>query len=216
MSALSTIGQRQQSLLKALLRSAAGLTVDELSKELAISRNAVNQHLASLEGNGFIKNMLMSSTGGRPSKIYTLTGSGQELFPRHYALFSNLLIGLLKEKIGQSELKDYMADLGRQLALEFQDRVANKVDLEDKVKELATIMYELGYEAKAGQFENGSPEIIASNCVFHKLAEDCNEVCELDLSLMSALLGKSAIDHKECMVKGDSCCRFVISRKTKN
>jgi len=214
MSALSTIGQRQQSLLKALLHSSVGLTVDELAKELAISRNAVNQHLASLEGNGFIKNTSMSSTGGRPSKIYTLTDEGKELFPRHYALFSNLLIRLLKEKMGEQTLKVYLTELGHQLADEFRGRMRDKTSFADRVTELASIMYELGYEAEAKQREDGLHEIVASNCVFHKLAEECNTVCELDLALMSSVLDKASINHQECMAKGASCCRFFISEKS--
>jgi len=214
MPLLSTIGQRQQSLLKALLHSSAGLTVDELANELAISRNAVNQHLASLEGNGFVKNTSMSSTGGRPSKIYTLTGEGKELFPRHYALFSNLLIRLLKEKMGEQTLTLYLAELGSHLADEFKGRMRDKTSLSDRVAELTTILYELGYEAQLGKSEAGQHEIIASNCVFHKLAEEFNTVCELDLALMSSVLDGAAVDHLECMAKGESCCRFVILDKS--
>lgn len=217
MSALSTFGQRQKSLLSSLLHSQSGMTVDELSRALAISRNAVNQHLASLEGNGFIQSTMLSSTGGRPSKMYSLSDQGRELFPRHYDLFSNLLIRLLKEKIGQDTLKSYLSDLGGQLAAEFQGRMRDKANLEDKVAELANIMYELGYEAAAENRGNGSSEIVASNCVFHKLAEEYNDVCDLDLSLISSALGSSAIgnvtiDHSECMVKGGTCCRFVIRK----
>jgi predicted ArsR family transcriptional regulator len=210
MSVLSTIGQRQKSLLSALLYSQAGMTVDALSRALAISRNAVNQHLASLEGNGFIETKTLTSTGGRPSKVYTLTQQGRELFPRHYALFSNLLIRLLKEKIGQETLKSYLSELGEQLAAEFAGRLQDITRLEDKVTELAKIMYELGYEAQAGHDEEAQNEIVASNCVFHKLAEEYNDVCDLDLSLISAALGSVNIDHAECMVKGGTCCRFII------
>lgn len=214
MSALTTIGQRQKSLLQSLLHSQAGLTIDELSRTLAISRNAVKQHLVSLKGNGFIENSTMSSTGGRPSKLYMLTDEGKELFPRHYDLFTNLLMRLLQEKIGDDTLKGYLTELGTQLANEFQGHMHDKESLADKVNELTSIMYELGYEAKAEHKQDGLHEIIASNCVFHKLANDNNLVCELDLSLISAALKNVNIEHKECMVKGGSCCRFAISTQS--
>jgi len=80
-SLLNAIGERQQSLLKLLLVNQAGMTVDKLSQALDISRNAVTQHLANLEGLGFVQNTIQASTGGRPSKRYTLTSSGKEIFP---------------------------------------------------------------------------------------------------------------------------------------
>jgi len=95
---------------------------------------------------------MLSSTGGRPSKVYKLSSRGQELFPRHYALFSNLLINWIKQNLGEED-------------------------------------------------------IVAKNCVFHKLASECDEVCLFDISLMTSLLD-SKIDHKECMVKGGDACRF--------
>lgn len=214
MSTLSTIGQRQQLLLKALQRSEAGLTVDALSKELSISRNAVIQHIASLEGKGLIVNSSLSSTGGRPSRLYTLTDRGQELFPRHYALFSNLLIHWIRQKLGDKKLKTGLIDLGKQVAKEYQGRVDTHSSLTNKVSEVANIMQELGYDAYPGKKAGSTSEIIASNCIFHKLAEEYQDVCQLDLSLMSTLLDAD-VEHKECMVRGGQCCRFKISKSNK-
>ena len=212
MSTLATIGQRQQTLLKALLHHRKGLTVDELTQELGISRNAVNQHLASLEGNGFIETSSLSSTGGRPSRIYTLTPRGVELFPKHYALFSKLLIHWISQKFDDTEMKACLAELGEHVAQEFLSRVEKKNSLTEKINEVAIIMHELGYEAQVRKNSEDLSEIVASNCVFHKLAEECQNVCELDLALLSTLLdGK--IEHKECMVRGGGCCRFGVSDK---
>lgn len=214
MSALSTIGQRQQLLLKAIQRSEVGLTADALAKELLISRNAVIQHIASLEGNGLIENSSLSSTGGRPSRLYTLTDRGQELFPRHYALFSNLLVSWIRQKLGDKKLKSGLIDLGKQIAREYQGRVDSHSTLTNKVSEVTNIMQELGYDASLGKKTGNTSEIVASNCVFHKLAEEYQDICQLDLSLMSTLLNAD-IEHKECMVRGGQCCRFKVSRNDK-
>jgi DeoR family suf operon transcriptional repressor len=213
MTALSVFGQRQQILLGVLLQKREGLTVDALSKELKISRNAVNQHIASLENSGFIENSSLSSSGGRPSKVYSLTESGVELFPKHYALFSNLLIHWIKDKLGDKELKKCMTTMGKQVALEFKDRVDKNNKLNDKVNEVSNIMHELGYDSRVEIASKKQPEIVANNCVFHQIANESNEVCELDLSLLSTLLD-AKIDHKECMVKGGACCRFSVAKKT--
>jgi len=92
MSALSFLGQSQQSLVTALLHHRNGLTVDELAQLLYISRNAVNQHLSSLGSSGFIQSVIQESTGGRPSRIYSLSPSGLELFQRRYSFIAKLLL----------------------------------------------------------------------------------------------------------------------------
>ena len=53
----------------------------------------------------------------------------------------------------------------------------------------------------------------ARNCVYHHLAAEHPEVCELDLALLSSLLG-GKIEHVECMVRGGGSCRFRLLEKT--
>ena len=211
MSGLSNIGARQQHLLKALLHSPQGLSMDQLSKELSISRNAVNQHLASLERQRYIESTLQSSTGGRPGRVYKLSPSGLELFPRHYSLFSRLLLRLVQQKLGAESLRECLADLGEQLSQEYKSRVRKHATLDAQINEVKLIMYELGYETELEQDKVAPAEIVASNCVFHTLAKECKEVCELDLSLISSLLD-AKVEHKECMVRGGHYCRFGISK----
>lgn len=212
MSALSNIGARQQLLLKALLHNPHGLSMDQLAQELSISRNAVNQHLASLEKQRYVESVLQSSTGGRPGRVYKLSPTGLELFPRHYSLFSRLLLQLVQQKLGDETLRECLAGLGEQLSQEYKNRVRKRDTLSAQIDEVKLIMYELGYETELEQNQANPSEIVASNCVFHALAKDCKEVCELDLSLISSLLD-AKVEHKECMVRGGHCCRFGISRE---
>ncbi len=210
-SLLNTIGERQQSLLKLLLVNQVGMTVDELAQALDISRNAVVQHLTTLEGLGFVQNTIQSSTGGRPSKRYTLTSNGKEVFPRHYGLFANTLIHLLRKKLGEQELSLYMVELGEIIARQYQAQLDESETLNEKLTVLVQIMLELGYEARANTNDEGAPEIIANNCVFHQLAEECKTVCELDIAFITSALNGASVDHRECMVRGGRCCRFTIT-----
>jgi DeoR family transcriptional regulator, suf operon transcriptional repressor len=80
-------GARQQQLLKGLLEHKSGLTVDELTRLLGITRTAVNQHLLALERSGYIAKDKLTKTGGRPGYTYVLTEQGLDLFPKQYAWF---------------------------------------------------------------------------------------------------------------------------------
>lgn len=213
MSALSNIGHRQQQLLRTLLHSPRGLTMDQLAQELSISRNAVNQHLNNLEKLKYVQSVIQPSSGGRPGRSYLLTADGQELFPRHYSLFSRLLLRLVQQKIGEETLKACLSELGEQLSQEYRTRVQRMESWESQLEEVKKIMAELGYETELDQQQARRNEIIASNCVFHELAQECKEVCDLDISLISHLLD-AKVEHKECMVRGGQCCRFEVIQLT--
>ncbi len=213
MSSLSFLGQSQQLLVTALLRHRDGLTVDELSQLLSISRNAVNQHLASLGNSGLIQSTQRESTGGRPSKIYSLSPGGLELFQRRYSFIAKLLLSWVDKKLGEQELQACLQSLGEQMAGEFEHRMAKQLSPADKLREAAAIMSELGYDARIRQDSENSAEIIANNCIFYQIAEVRQEFCALDLSFLSALL-KTDIHHKECIVKKGNYCCFAIAGHT--
>lgn len=208
----NNIGGRQQSLLEALLHSSSGLTVDELALTLNISRNAVAQHLANLDGMGLVTNTVQQSTGGRPSKLYKLSAAGGELFPRHYDLFANMLIQLLAEDVGESKLRSYMSQLGNLIAAKYQRQIKAKHTRTEQIEELVGIMTNLGYKAHTVNDDDGLTEIVAFNCVFHQLAAKCHAVCDLDTTLISSSLDGASVKHKECIVRGGNACRFSISK----
>ena len=213
MSSLPFLGQSQQSLVTALLRNRAGLTVDELSQLLSISRNAINQHLSSLGNSGLIQSTQRESTGGRPSKIYALSPSGLELFQRRYSFIAKLLLSWVDKKLGEQELQACLQSLGEQMAGEFEHRMAKQLSSADKLREAAAIMSELGYDASVKQDSENSAEIIANNCIYYQLAEEHQGFCALDLSFLAALL-KAGIQHKECIVKKGNYCCFAIASHT--
>ena len=69
-----------------------------MSKGLGITDNAVRQHITAFERNGMVTKGETQSSGGRTERLCHLTGSGSELFPRHYSWFAELLIESLREQ----------------------------------------------------------------------------------------------------------------------
>jgi DeoR family transcriptional regulator, suf operon transcriptional repressor len=201
-------GPRQQQLLQVLLENKSGLTVDELSKSLGITRTAVNQHLLVLESSGYLAKGRLTKTGGRPGHTYVLTQQGYDLFPKQYAWFSQLLLDFLQKQVGQDVVENYMTRLGVELSKSLRERIKGTTP-EERIVEVAAIMQELGYDAYAEQTENRLPAIKAHNCVYHHLAKSNREVCQLDISLLSSLLN-AEIKHTTCMATGDQCCQFQV------
>ena len=226
-SPLQTFSQRQQSLVRQLLVERDGQTADELASYLEISRSAADQQLKGLERDGYVEKYQRPSTGGRPSYAYRLTTAGLHLFPKHYALFSDLLINLIKDKSGSDLLIEYLEGLGTSLAGQFKARISG-TDSSTRIHQVAQLMQELGYEAEAITEKRGGkrdekkakkeadtekpsliPVIEAHNCVYHHLASQHEEICRLDLALMENLLD-AEVEQMECMVRGGRACRFRV------
>lgn len=203
------LSDKQQKILRFLVQEKTGMTVDQFSKLLEISRSAVHQHITVLERDGYVRKFASTQTGGRPGTTFVITEKGINLFPKHYSLLAEMLINLIKHKAGSNQLTEYLRELGVSLSEARKDALKDK-PLNEQIAMVVVIMQELGYEAQIAEGEPGQNLMIdAYNCIFHDLAYKNHEVCELDLSLLSSLLNRK-IEHSCCMVKGNSRCRFKI------
>lgn len=199
---LQGLGRTQQDLLNALLHHASGMSIDELAEHLAVTRTAIRQHLAALERDGLVSRGETRPTGRRPEQLYQLTDHAREQFPRQYQLLASALIDEVADIIGPEALATLMRSLGRKLALDREQQVVDEA-------QIVRHMNQAGYEAEVFFRSSGDKEIVAHNCVFHRLAAAHPVVCELDLALIGAL-GGGAVDHTECMVRGGDVCRFKL------
>ena len=195
-------GGRQQQLLRLLLRHKRGMGVEALVRDLAISRTAVRQHLASLERDGLVRKGASQPSGGRPEQLYVLSPKAAEQFPRQYSWFAELL---LQELAGGQEqvLRSRLADLGRKVGVSVAAKLDGTPGSPDRVASLAAAMNELGYDATASD----GNRIDAFNCVYHTLAQANPEVCAFDLALLESCSGM-AVEHQACMVRGGGSCHF--------
>jgi predicted ArsR family transcriptional regulator len=204
------VGTRQYQILELLLNNKAGLSIDVIAEKLEISRNAVQQHIAILERDGYLEIQALSKTAGRPLRLFALTTLGINYFPKQYAWFSDLILCDLKSELGSKAFRRFLNKLGESLAQKLSPRFANK-STQQRVEELVTLMSELGYQATvAEKSEEGSHTISACNCIYHDLAQEHAEICEFDMALIQTLL-KTDVELTECMAKGGHVCRFKIS-----
>jgi predicted ArsR family transcriptional regulator len=203
---LEGLGRTQQDLLNALLYQASGMSIDELASHLAVTRTAIRQHLAALERDGLVLRGDTRPTGRRPEQLYRLTDHAKEQFPRHYQLLASVLIDEVADLIGPDALASLMRNMGRKLAQEREQQVVDEA-------RIVQHMNQAGYESEVFFRSSENPEIVAHNCVFHRLAAAHPVVCELDLALIGTL-GGGQVEHLECMVRGGHVCRFKLDTST--
>ncbi|MEQ1601537.1 MAG: HTH domain-containing protein [Methylophilaceae bacterium] len=199
---------RQEQILTLLLNAEAGMSIDEIAAQLEISRNAVNQHLVTLEKQQLVQEAALSSTGGRPARSYTLTEQGVNHFPKQYAWFCNLLLSEFASELSTEALQQKMWNLGVKLADSLAPQFGHKEPAQ-KLAALVELMQSLGYQAQLEQLDDQQC-IKAVNCVYHDLAQKHPEICQFDQALISTLLNKP-IQQTACMAKKDCACRFNIA-----
>jgi predicted ArsR family transcriptional regulator len=208
----NNISVRKSQILELLLKKRSGLSIDEVSSILDITRNAVQQHFSSLEKDCYITKGELKKTAGRPVQTYVLTEKGINSFPKQYAWFSELILTDLKKEKGSEDFARYMEKLGNTLSQSLLPKFEGK-KTEERVGELITIMQDLGFQASSSKTKNNSEYVIkACNCIYHDLAQEHEEICEFDKALISALLDKD-VELVECMAKGGSLCSFKIKNK---
>lgn len=209
---LQQVGQRQQQLMILLLQHKEGMTLNDISDYLEISRTAVQQHVTSLGDKGYVVKGQIKKTVGRPVQNYVLTEEGINLFPKRYAWFTELLLTELKQQLGTEGLASLFQSLAENLAKDLQPRFEGK-SAQERVKEMNILLDELGYQTMPNITSNtskkGTLEIRACNCVYHDLAREHNEMCQFDIALIEALLGRK-VDHVACMAQGDHVCQFKV------
>jgi predicted ArsR family transcriptional regulator len=207
-SAMAVTGTSQQEVLNQLLENRSGVTVDELIASVGLSRTAINQHLMTLEGAGYVRKGTPRKSGGRPQQVYLLTEEGANLFPKQYSWFSKLLIQTLREQLGEEKVSQYMYDLGVRLSANLIPRLVGK-NRSERITELVKIMNETGFVAKmiAPEGSDKLARVECKNCVYHDLSKDYPEVCRFDIGFLSGLTG-AEIEHQSCMQRGGNACRF--------
>lgn len=212
-NALRQLGVTQQKLLRKLLLSPQGATVEELCQTLGVTHNAVRQHLAALMAQGFVARGESLPSGGRPRACFVLLTDGRELFPRNYALIAQNMLEYLYVHAGTQAVQGMLSAMGAKLGEGAAERIATAADRDAATRLLAEQLDTLGYEAEVVKVDDHI-EVEAWNCVFHSLAKAHPDVCKFDLAFMSAATGRP-VQRTQCMLHGAPACRFRVGALAK-
>jgi predicted ArsR family transcriptional regulator len=204
----------KESILHYLKRSGGG-TVDSVASEFRLARMTVRQHLSVLERDGLVMSREERGRTGRPHLVFSLTEGGEERFPKRYDRLADLAlqeVALLEPEeiagLGPEEKKRLLlAKMAERVYREHEPQVRDK-ELKDRVAIVAEILRREGGFAD-WKAEGERYEIADYNCVYRKIADSHQDVCDWHLSLLGRLLG-SEVECKQFISQGAECCRFVV------
>jgi predicted ArsR family transcriptional regulator len=194
-----------------MLKTKGPLAVSEIAKQLGITEMAVRRHLNTLERDGLIESKLVRQAMGRPTNLYSLTESADELFPKNYYNLTLDLLGELVEEAGEAKVQLLFERRKEKMIDRYEEQMQGK-ELGDRVKALAEIQNANGYMVNWSADEDGTFVINEHNCPISQVANQYNHACHCELMMFETLLDAD-VKRTECLVKGGLKCSYSIQAK---
>ena len=186
-------------------------TVNDLSRELELTDNAVRAHLLSLERDGLIKQSGLQRGTRKPHFAYELTNEAENLFPKAYDALLIQLISVLKGKLSPTALNEVLREVGRALA---GDHIGSgkRGDLESRAGRALKALEAIGGSARLEK-EGKQLFIRSGSCPIATAVAEHPEVCRLAEALLTEIIGTQI--QEQCDREGPPRCRFEILGKVK-
>ncbi|MFQ6101020.1 MAG: helix-turn-helix transcriptional regulator [Anaerolineae bacterium] len=195
-----------------ILKERHRATVDELSQELGLTPVTVRHHLEILRGEGLIAAPIVyhRKTPGRPQYAYTLTEKASAFFPKRYEHLVSLILREVRSRLSSPEEMDQMMRrIGEHIAS--QAVLLDKGDFEARLAATVEFLDDLGYMARWERRGDDAYLLHIANCPYEGVATQDREICTIDLTLMTSLLGVSP-QRTAWAAQGDDQCTYAICR----
>jgi len=189
-----------------LLRGGVG-TVDELSRQLELTDNAVRAHLATLERDRLVVQHGVQRGLRKPHFAYRLTPEAEHLFPKAYHTLLNQLLVVLKFRLEPQELQSILREVAGALAAGLSAS-RNDETAESRAQSAVAALEELG---GASRIERGNDKLLIrsnSGCPFSEIVSEHPEICRLAEVLLSEITGSEVREH--CQRGKSPQCSFEI------
>jgi predicted ArsR family transcriptional regulator len=192
-----------------ILKRLGAATVEELRKELDITSVTVRHHLDVLRSEGLVADPVVrhSNRSGRPQHTYSLTHKAEALFPHNYNGLAEALLEEIKVRCDPDQVDRILEGVAARLASE-APRLVPGERTEVGLGKTVEFLNELGYVA---HWERRDEDylITTCNCPFDNLVEAHPDLCQMDLHLMTTLVG-APVERVCHRVEGDTTCAYVL------
>jgi predicted ArsR family transcriptional regulator len=191
-----------------LLRRGVG-TVEELSKELRLTDNAVRAHLATLERDRLVERRGTQPGTRKPHAYYALTSEAEQLYPKAYSTLFNQLLSTLKRRITADELEAILGEVAHSLAAGVSADASETV--EERGQKALVAMESMGGAPELAN-EDGKLKLSSvTSCPFDVAVSEHPEVCRLAEAFLSEVTGLKVKEH--CTKGEHAKCKFELDEE---
>lgn len=204
--------QTRQHILE-ILKEKEEATVDDIVDALAerigeITAVTVRHHLEILRGDGLVAapRVRRRTTPGRPQHMYALTDKALEIFPNNYRSLAGEMLLQLKAQLPPAEVNVILEGVADQMAASIPPSDA---PLPVRLNQVVEFLSEQGYAAHWEAVDEGYI-LHTNNCPYHHLAAEHEELCTMDMRMISGLLGGIVPRRVAHLAQGDPTCAYLI------
>jgi predicted ArsR family transcriptional regulator len=174
-----------------ILKERGQATVKELSEALDLTTVTIRHHLDTLRREDLVAapDVRHRKAPGRPQHVYTLTQEASDFFPKRYERLIDFMFDEIRCHFSDAEVEEMMKRIGKRVASGVT--IPESADLEERVVVAANFMDERGYMADWEKTADGNYRIHVANCPYEGVARRHREVCRIDQTMLTELLGVS-------------------------
>ncbi|HET9426439.1 MAG TPA: ArsR family transcriptional regulator [Gemmatimonadaceae bacterium] len=182
-------------------------TVEELAGDLELTDNAVRLHLGTLERDGIVqaKGVRRSGSVGKPATEYEIAAAAEPSFSEAYIPFLTSLLGAVGQKLGSTELRAVMRDVGHRLA---SSAPAPSGDPMARAERASQLLNALGGVTTVEREPGGRIAIKGCSCPLSVAVNERAEVCLAVQTMLRDVTGVAI--REECDRSERPRCHFAL------
>jgi DeoR family transcriptional regulator, suf operon transcriptional repressor len=188
-------------------------TAEQVAASLDMTVSGARQHLSALVEAGLATAAETAEpTGkrGRRALVYSVTPTGDALFPKAYGELTNELLGYLDDEEPETVNRLFARRRDARI-VGAQARLEGKATLEERVAELSRILDEDGYLASWEAVGDGSYRVVEHNCAIWAVASRYGQACSSEIDFISTVLPDATVERIQHMVEGAKRCAYLIT-----
>ncbi len=188
-------------------------TAEQVASSLDMTVSGARQHLSALVEAGLAAAAETAEpTGkrGRRALCYSVTPTGDALFPKAYGELTNELLGYLDDEEPDTVNRLFARRREARIA-GAQARLEGLDSLEDQVAELTRILDGDGYLASWEATPDGGFVIVEHNCAIWAVANKYGQACASELDFIDTVLPGATVERIQHMVEGAKRCAYRIT-----
>ena len=216
------------------LKKAQPLTAKELGLRFGVTPNALRRHLKELELEGVVRYRREIRGVGGPVFAYSLTESGERLFPQAYDTALTAVLDMVRARLGSEGVVELFTQRWREIAERAKPEL-ERLPLNQRAHRLAELLTSLGHMAEAGEGGRslgtepgdgpqgrtpitpmmggegveGGTTLREHNCAIRAVIERFPEICVAEERFLAEVLG-AQVTRQQHIAAGANCCEYCI------
>lgn len=194
-----------------LLVGSPPLTVAEIMESAGLTRTAITEQISDLLAAGFVERSVERYSGrGRPRHRYAATTAALLLlFASNQRLVAPAVWQAIHEVGGRDLLRKVLRRVTQRMVEHYRPQVSAKTP-QERLRQMTQLLTQEGHLVEIVEDPDGALVFRRRSCPFISMFEEMRAVCDVDLDLISTIVG-TRVKRTACRHDGAPCCTFELA-----